>query len=620
MKYYTLILFLFFNINSLFSQSDSEKTINTYDKAIDAGKKAVINKEFEKAINYFFAAEAYAPSQRSEVKRLIDDVFNKINGLKEEALKAQKEAIAAQLEAEKALEQAKLERERAEKKEKEAKEAEAKAVKAKEATVQALKVAEEATEVAKRETAKAVAATKEAEAAKAKAEEEKNKAETLRVEAVSTATALKSISLEKEDKRLKALLAIEAYNMQKTIVEDTTKVDKKWLAAEAYTCLYDALVTVKGKDFDQVTKEDDNSHLAAVRAIMQPRPNQVYTLGSDGKLILWNIKEWKINGKPEAERVSVHDKEEVYTTASMDTTSKNGTDRIAIGGRFSEVQLLEPKIKGKIFSDGIKSTKPQYKKLDLEEVQQLEFQGNHLYALCKNSRLIVYNTVNDDTVSLEVPGSKHFSLHPNGGLMAIGVKNGIHLLDLKNLKQRPLKLNFAGTKLAGKEVSVLKFDTKGEILSFGTTDGFIGLIFQKDNSYDMMSLKTRKTQDFLISAIDFKIKSNMNVMAVGSYDGTVSIWIVDEFGNEFYTPFLLKNTDSWATSLIFINSGNDLHYQLMVGYFNGTVKFWNLSIKTLANGLKCELANVEPLTIGEKSQMGLNIEGFEIQNYVECKN
>lgn len=639
MKYFILTLLLLFNINILFSQNNSEidKTINTCQKAIDAGKKAVTANKFDEAINYFFAAEAYDPKRRKEVKGLIDDVFNQIQDLKREALLAEEKArdalILAEEQTKVAEKQTKLAKEKT-------KEAEKQTQLAKEQKI----LAEEQTKLAKAKTEETKQANKDTEKAlirvrkeREEVKKQKNAAELLRIEALSTTTALKSVSMQKEyQDTIKGLLAIEAFNMQKTMLEDSTKEDKTWLAPEIYTALHDAVIKIEGRHYDEFPKAD-TGHIGAVRAIFQITEKTLYSCGSDGKVLFWEIENWKENGKPDLKRVvTVRQEREIITSAAIHIDEKNGKELIALGGQFSTVELIESKddiIKDTKLKKAHKSQSFDYQKLYQEainNVYDLEFKEHLLYTLGKDLSIKVYNTETGEAKTLAVLKEKaeHLAIHPDGNMIAVGYETGgIDLFDINKLGEPLYRLQFERKELKGKKITALAFDVNQKELAFGTKDGYIAIVPMIDNAYYIDKVMVRKVHSFLVSAIAFKTSTNSegketSIMAVGNYDGTVSIWILSEFNNKLYLPFIFDDNNTFVTSLKLIDTPSmPNHNQLMVGYFDGTIKFWNMDIGSLANSLQCILKsnfNKTEITKKERSDHYLDLQGFTKKYFAEC--
>ncbi|MCC5945338.1 MAG: hypothetical protein JJT94_10405 [Bernardetiaceae bacterium] len=94
MKYLaTLIIFVCIVFNAL-GQSNYKEALQMGDRSFEQG-------QYKKAINLYFAAEAFEPSQNKTVKDKINKVFDKIEALRAEAEQSKKQAQIAQNDTEK---------------------------------------------------------------------------------------------------------------------------------------------------------------------------------------------------------------------------------------------------------------------------------------------------------------------------------------------------------------------------------------------------------------------------------------------------------------------------------------------------------------------------------------
>ena len=80
-----------------------------YSEAIALGDKAFKAENYQNAIDYYFAAEAFDPNQKQAVQQKINIVFKRITALQREAEAAKQAAIDAEQKAQKALAQLKAE-------------------------------------------------------------------------------------------------------------------------------------------------------------------------------------------------------------------------------------------------------------------------------------------------------------------------------------------------------------------------------------------------------------------------------------------------------------------------------------------------------------------------------
>jgi WD40 repeat protein len=106
-------------------------------------------------------------------------------------------------------------------------------------------------------------------------------------------------------------------------------------------------------------------------------------------------------------------------------------------------------------------------------------------------------------------------------------------------------------------------------------------------------------------------------MAIGSYDGTVSLWVMDKFNDGLYEPLLLEDNQKWVMSLEFMSDG-----QLAVGSLEGQIKFWTLEPRKVADRL-CEIIKDKYKTNSAlndsefKQYLGTDVKRADVQPY--CK-
>src|SRR6187399_1879571 len=83
------LLFFFFCI-IFFVAAKGQKS---YQQAIDSGYYYYKKGDFKKAINKYFAAEAFDPTKKDSVKAKLNMVFERIEALRKEAEEAKKKAL-----------------------------------------------------------------------------------------------------------------------------------------------------------------------------------------------------------------------------------------------------------------------------------------------------------------------------------------------------------------------------------------------------------------------------------------------------------------------------------------------------------------------------------------------
>jgi WD40 repeat protein len=527
-----------------------------------------------------------------------------------EARAAEKVAEAAVVKAEAAARVAEEEKAKAEEAARVAEREKAKAVaaakraaEAREDAEEERKKAEDAALVAKKAAEDAEAAQKVAEDAEKKAEEaakeairQKEIAEKLRIKGLSTSLAVKSSNMKYDD-RLKNLLAMKAFSLHESKI-------KGLVAPEIYTGLHDAVGNSLPQEFDEI----EEAHNGAIRSLITTGNNEFYSAGSDGTLKKWSLSNWKNVGKPTAQSTNI----KTGSAIDIKTNISNNGDWIALGGKKSSVELYNTKNKTS-------------KKLNLhggKDVYDLVYSPDNkqLYSVGADRKVKSYDIERGTTkevISL-TSQTEVISISHDGKWLAVGSNSGVlQLYTGNNYTER-----FFEDDLNAK-ITALTFDKSTQMLGVGLENGSIYLFENKNNSYSKDNKFDRKVQGQRISIIKFKkYKDNATpeVIAVGSYDGTVSVWAMNEFKNGQYEPLVLQGgKQKWVMSLDFVNEGK----QLAVGYLDGKIKFWSLYPKDIADEL-CKIIvekhkkNSELTDDEFKHYLGTDIERDNITPY--CKN
>ncbi len=735
-----LIILLLFLSHSIIAQQDSsivknvkpsqedtivvpsKKRTNQYkvtknsDEAIKAGKAAAAVKRFGDAISYYFGAEAYDPTRRNEIKGLVNKAFSDITKLKNEAEISERKAKTALIEADiqrkkamaeeekakAALADAEIQRAKAIEEGEKAKIAEKKAKAEEEKAKKALADAEIQRKIAIDEGEKAKIAEAKAIKEEQVAKEEKARAERLRIEALSTAIAIKSSDMKyKVQDTIKTLLSLRAYDMQMTVRKDTSSQQKGVGIPDIYTSLHSSLSAINGSSYDEIrgitTPQNGIEtlvHNGMIRYINHSNYNTIYTSGSDGKIIKWKVAEWKNNGLPVFESITIIQEKENLDLVAAITKTKVGEDIIALGGWYSNLELITPQevkpIKNKKRYERKKrrakkrkekkERKEKISKKDVSEtykvqkiaksqigyVKDLAFHNDTtLCLLGDNNTLEILNIKTNKIIASknlkeEVPLSKkerrrerkkekkrekelkksfefvqedantkaqNILIHPNGKLILVTYNMGtVEFYSINDLDSSLYTLNLGNDRIRGK-ISTVVFDETTNTLAIGTTKGDVALIPEKEGKYHIDNLIIREVNLQKISSIDFKTYKSNNqkpytLMAVGCYNGTVSIWDIERLTDNFFSPIVLDNNQKWVTALEFVNETMDSqYYQLMVGYSDGTFKFWNLDMQSLANELKCnanETFERKEFKKEEIEKYRLDTGEIKIKAYAKC--
>ena len=511
-------------------------------------------------------------------------------------------AVKAKAQAEAEKEKALIAKAEAERQEKIAEAEKVKAVKAKDEADAQRTIAEEQSDIAKAQTK--IAKEKEAEALRqeaiakeqeAIAKENERIAKRLRIRALSTALAIKSSEMKYQD-RVKGLLAMEAFSLE-------TSTDGTLAPPEIYTGLYSAINKFKGEGFDEI----EDQHNGAIRGLVSDGKNKMITASSDGNISSWTFSNWKDIGKPKFAKKNLHSQRAVDLVAN---TSSDGK-WVAVGGKKTAVDIINTENnnnKVAVLHQG-------------KDVYDLAFSKDNkkLYSLGGDNTLQEYNMENGNVATKLVflQRTERMAIHPNGKYIALGNRSGqLQIYDLNNLTVPIMNASLV------KKITAISFDEHTESLVVGLGDGTVHLFKSNGGSYSTNNKPFRKNHGQQISDIKFNKYTDTNnnitnVMAIGSYDGTISVWMIDEFENELYEPLRLDNNQKWVTSLDFVDDGN----HLVAGYSDGKIKFWSMNTKKLADKL-CDILkakySITQLSDSEfKQYLGTGINRDDYTHY--CK-
>ncbi len=184
-------------------------------------------------------------------------------------------------------------------------------------------------------------------------------------------------------------------------------------------------------------------------------------------------------------------------------------------------------------------------------------------------------------------------------------------LILDNIKKTRARDEYLQYTTAKKRVAQMKMKQYGSTIYMvlGYVDGEIEVLISKDGtlrSYQRQTKGKNAIQSLrssvhtgYIPAIEFA--QSRPLVAVCSYDGTVSVWDLVQWENRFgdYQPLILDDHESWVTSCTFLPGDNTI----LTGSKLGKVKYWNLDPEVYARAL-CSKGLVEPSEVEWSEYIG----------------
>ncbi|MFK7904003.1 MAG: hypothetical protein AB8B69_02715 [Chitinophagales bacterium] len=479
-----------------------------------------------------------------------------------EAEFAAKEALMNKKEAEKAAENAKEEAEHARKAEEKADQKAEEARKSKkmaetqaEAAKEAKKDAENQAEAAKRAKKDAVKNAMKAEENAKVAKKAKEKAEGLQRLAEASGLAVKSIRVEDEKSKIKSLLAAEAYHIY---YENPLALDYN---SDIYSGLYYGLRAIHGINFNAVHDE----HKGAVRSIrFNNSGKSIYTTGSDGSLLKWNIKSWSGTKTPKFSIDKITSQREIMNNLAISSNNK----WLAVGGKINAIEVYD-----------VKDFNAVPKKVNAhsgKEVLFIEFLPDNqtFVSAAKDKTVKTYNLQSGKMALLDSSQSPitALAIGAGGEIIVWGTENGqITCWNTKTNQKQVVRKYDPNNKVL---VTSLGVSPKGDRLVMGLKQtGSVEIWKKSGNTYTSEFILEQHIA--LVNDIAFSLDGSK--MATASYDGTVRIWVLNQLKAD-YQPLNLDDHDSWAMSVDFNKDGR----YVVVGTRKGELRFWNLELNELA--------------------------------------
>ncbi len=454
----------------------------------------------------------------------------------EESKKAEAASKKAEKEAKNALEQKKLadiEKEKAELSAKAAAIAETIAKK----KAQEAKTAEEKA----RKEAEIAQLNKElADIEKQLADLARQEADRLRMRSIASSMAIKSLELS-PDPELEALVAEQAYKFHKRSGGDPNHPD-------LYNGLYYALKGVKGSDYNQL-----KGHGANVRALVGGKNTQVYSAGSDGKIMLWDITSKNIlQAYPQTGGLGIH-------RALALSPSKN---YLACVGNYPEVWL---------FPDGNLQVQPEKITIDNRLVGQIWF-----VTFIDNQKMIFADEGGNLHLGDTQSKTSKIIQSQLGQVNAIAASKGIVAFTngstVKLLKGDYTQAETFPTSGLGQIIS-LALSEDANYLALGDANGLVQVYYTQSKTLKGITLRGHTAR---INQMAFS--KDATQLATGSFDKSVRIWNIKTMQDFDRPPIILKDHNDWVWSITFSADGS----KLLAGCRDNVVRAWPTSLEAMS--------------------------------------
>jgi WD40 repeat protein/F0F1-type ATP synthase epsilon subunit len=375
----------------------------------------------------------------------------------------------------------------------------------------------------------------------------REEADKLRLLSIASTMAIKSLELpqsDQDEKERKALIAEQAYRFHKRSGGDPSN-------PEIYNGLYYALKALKGDQYNQLI-----AHGANVRGLVSKQGNQIYSAGSDGKIILWDSQSHQI--------IQSIKQDSIHRALAM-SPSQNW---LACVGNYSGVQL---------FANGNLQVAPKKIKLEQAAIGQVWY-----VTFIDNQRLIFADEGGNINLADVQIGTSRVIQPQQGQINAIASSEGIVVYALGNQV----------VLLTGDYTQKQAFPISGlsTIISLALSDDARFLAVGDANGMVQVYDVQRKSQKGILKGHFARVNQmafskDGSKLATGSFDQTVRIWNIREKKDFDRPPIILKDHKDWVWSITFNADGS----QLLAGCRDNLVRAWPTDLETMSSQICPEL-------------------------------
>ncbi|MDZ4678886.1 MAG: hypothetical protein SH848_02120 [Saprospiraceae bacterium] len=403
-------------------------------------------------------------------------------------------------------------------------------------------------------------------------------------------------TLQMEDRRLRALVAMEAYNINRMDAENGNP-----LQPDIFKSLYTATRALNPQLSFTQTK-----HKGGVRDIVfHPDKNVFYSTGSDGVVQEWPIRSWNTVGTPQLGDLK---KLEAVGGGVQNALAISGDGRqLLVAGEPAYFQILNTR-SGKV------------------EVTLNKTRGEEIF-LGGFTKTGGFYAMSQRQFYIWEPGKEVKSFpklsSKTGGFLPdypekgdsrlwsfLGVYNNyayeLNISEFDGGQEKTEEDNIEGTQkevdfgnITAVAVSIVGNKT---LVAYGFNTGRLYIIEGADlsNLFQGEGNQNKRFKHHQAAVSDVVFSPDGRWLAAASYDGTVSLWEMSRYNSDAsYQPTVLDGHNSWVLSLAF---SNDSH-NLLAGCQDGSIHFWNLNPENYANQLCLDLRGALDDSIEERKRV-----------------
>ena len=408
-----------------------------------------------------------------------------------------------------------------------AKLAEAKALASKAQAELEKKAAQKSQAEADRQAALANEASIDARAQAEAARISSAEAERLRLQALATSMAIKSLNVN-NDPELKGLVARQAFEYYHEYKDDDKVYD-----GDIYAGVYDAYSLLTEKQDSTGTKKFNQfwGHADAVRSVEHSKDGKtMYSASSDGKVLKWDI-----DSKKSSELYFAEDVQRVVSVSPNERYLAMGTSNNNI--LLHDLRTNENPIKvdghigGTIFD-------------------MVFLPDNSGFISSGGDNRILKSDFNSSKEILKVNSPvKALAISPDGNTLACGAYDGdVYLVDLSSAEYVTNKI----WQKDSQPVQAVAFDHTGNHLVFGDESGSITMWDLQAKEQFGVTLT-----GFTAAITDVEYSPDSRIVAASSRDRSVRFWDL-EGDNIYNLPTVLKDHEDWVWDISFNPDGEHL--------------------------------------------------------------
>ncbi len=423
-------------------------------------------------------------------------------------------------------------------------------------------------------------------------------------------------SLQIEDTRMRSLIALEAYKINKQNEEVGDIYHPNIVKA-----LYSA-VAARKEDFFR-SKEI----IGSVRDIVvSPYGEAFYTAGSDGKVRKWTLEgDWGDMqlGKPKVKIDTLGALGGgVHNTIALSPDGR----RLLVGGTLGNFQILDtqsgqllstyklPHIGDKIY-DCAFDEEGNFCGMGqdyayfwfagiLGDVEQKHFRFRRDSE--DRSPLISIKKIPTTVGLIRQLDGEFVTYAAEANYDGYSFEINVQFLDGENNKveEYPIEFGSSGDSNYGKLTALAfhQYDEKNGLLVYGFSSGKIIFITLDELDTDTDPFWGSGKNVFMahqasISTLSFSEDGRR--LAVASFDGSVSVWDLNKLHEASYQPMIFDEMSSWAMTVAFANNNRTL----ITGCRDGSVYFWNTNPDDYAQYLCTNLEETKDVFIAQQKEL-----------------